>query len=364
VLKPSEKLPKDKLAEIDAILAGLKLKDENYTQAINKASEFYTAKNLAAAEQSYEEAQAIKPAEKYPQDRIAAIKAELKAIDDSYSKAIELGDSKLASNNFTDALNAYQNALEIKPNEQYPKSKIAEINSSVVAQKEELDKMYNSYVSKGDELASAKAYAGAKSAYTKAAGIKPTEVYPKQRLTEITKTMEEIELARRAEYTKALGEADKLYNSKIFDQAIDAYDAASLINPGDPYPSTQVSKIRKYMTDHAIQDLSSQTLTINEGDEKKFTFSAIEPRLRKNNYILLKARSTGKSTPKVYLNYGKDGQKNGGIVLRSLNKSTINDYLIRISVQDKWYREDNNWISLFVETGSIEITKVQIAAGD
>jgi hypothetical protein len=51
-------------------------------------------------------------------------------------------------------------------------------------------------------------------------------------------------------------------------------------------------------------------------------------------------------------------------VYRSLDKKEISDFLIRISVQDKWYREDNNWISLFVETGDIEITKVQIAAGD
>lgn len=118
------------------------------------------------------------------------------------------------------------------------------------------------------------------------------------------------------------------------------------------------------MSDHAIQDLFSQTLTIQAGSEKKFTFPAIEQRLRKNNYILLKARSAGKGNPKVYLNYGKDNQKNGGIVLRSLDTKTINDYIVRISVQDKWYREDNNWISLFVETGEIEISKVQIASGE
>ena len=118
------------------------------------------------------------------------------------------------------------------------------------------------------------------------------------------------------------------------------------------------------MVDHAIQDLFSQTLLITEGNEKKFTFSAIDLKQRKNNYILLKARSAGKTAPKVFLNYGKDNQKNGGIVLRSLDKKEISDYLIRISVQDKWYREDNNWISLFVETGDIEISKVQIAAGD
>ncbi len=363
-LKPAEKFPKDKIAEIDGILAGIKRKDENYSKAINTAAELYNTKNLPGAIKSYEEALLMKSSEKFPQERITAINAELKAIDDNYSKAIALGDSKLASKNMMEALNAYQNASEIKPGEVYPKTQIAGINASLAAQKEELEKMYSAYVAEGDRLFGTKDYSGAKSAFAKAAGIRPDESYPKQRINEITKIVEEIELARKAEYNKALGEADKLYNTNVFDLAIDAYEAAAKINPGDSYPGQQIGKIRKYMSDHAIQDLYSQTLVISEGNEKKFTFSAIEPRLRKNNYILLKARSTGKTVPKVYLNYGKDGQKNGGIVLRSLDKTTVSDYLVRISVQDKWYREDNNWISLSVETGDIEITKVQIAAGE
>jgi tetratricopeptide (TPR) repeat protein len=363
-LKPIEKLPKDKIAEIEGILSEIKSKDENYTKALNSAAEFYAAKNPEAAIKTYEEASLLKPGEKYPQERISAIKAELKVSDDNYKNAIALGDSKLASKNLMEALNAYQNALEIKPSENFPKTKIAEINTMLLAQKEEMEKMYASYIADGDALFNSKDYFGAKSAYTKAAGIKPDESYPKQRLTETNKIVEEIELTRKAEYAKALGEADKLYNTKIFDQAIDAYEAASKINPSDSYPENQINKIRKYISDHAIQDLYSQAFQITEGNEKKFTFSSIEPRLRKNNYILLKARSTGKSSPKVYLNYGKDSQKNGGIVLRSLDKTVISDYMIRISVQDKWYREDNNWISIYVETGDVEITKVQIAAGD
>ena len=363
-LKPIEKLPSDKILEINGILAVSKLKDENYTKAINAATELYNSKNLPGAIKAYEEALAIKPLEKYPQDRITAIKAETKAIDENYSKAIALGDSKLNSKNLMEALNAYQNALEIKPGEVYPKSKISDINVALLAQKEEMEKMYTSYIADGDRLFGIKDYSGAISDFTKASGIKPGETYPKQQITEINKIVEEIELTRRAEYNKAIGEADKLYNTKVFDLAIDAYETAAKINPGDSYPELQVAKIRRYMSDHAIQDLFSQTVTISEGNEKKFTFSAIEPRLRKNNYILLKARSTGKTTPKVYLNYGKDNTKNGGIVLRSIDKSAISDYLIRISVQDKWYREDNNWISLSVETGDIEITKVQIAAGE
>ena len=363
-MKPAEKLPKDKIADIDRMLAAIKLKDENYTKAANTAAELYSAKNLPEALKSYEEALLIKPSEKYPQERITAIKSEIKTIEENYLKAVSLGDNRLAAKNLSEALNAYQNAAEIKPGEEYPKRKIAGINAALLLQKEELEKMYSSYIAEGDRLFGAKDYAGANSAFAKATGIKPDESYPKQRIIEITKIVEEIELARKAEYNKALGEADKLYNTKVFDLAIDAYEAAANINPGDSYPGQQIGKIRKYMSDHAIQDLYLQTLVISEGNEKKFNFSVIEPRLRKNNYILLKARSTSKTAPKVYLNYGKDGQKNGGIVLRSIDKTTISDYLIRISVQDKWYREDNNWISLSVETGDIEITKVQIAAGE
>lgn len=363
-LKPSEMFPKEKIAEIDKSIADLKLKDENYTKAINSGSGLYSSKDLSGALKSYEEAVAIKPLEKFPQERILTIKAELKAMDENYSKAVTLGNTRFESQNLMEALNAYQSALEIKPAEEYPKTRIAEINTLLSAQKEEQDKLYASYVAEGDKLSEAKDYTGAKSSFTKANGIKPAETYPKQKIAEIDKILEEIALARRAEYTKALGEADKLYTTKIFDQAIDAYEAASKINPGDSYPVQQIGKIRKYMADHAIQDLFAQTLLISEGNEKKFTFSAIELRQRKNNYILLKARSAGKTAPKVFLNYGKDSQKNGGIVLRSLDKTETSDYLIRISVQDKWYREDNNWISLFVETGEIEISKVQIAAGD
>lgn len=363
-MKAEEKLPREKIAEIDAKLAALQLRDENYQKALDAAGNFYTAKKLQDAINSYQVALTLKPAEKFPSERIAAINSEIKEINDRYNSAIALGDKELAANNLMEALNAYQNAAETKPAETYPKTKIDEINAALVARKEEMEKMFTSYVQEGDNLLAAKDYVAARSAYSKAGSIKPDQEYPKQKIAEINKITEELELAMKAEYAKALGEADKLYNTKIFDQAIDAYEAASRVNTADSYPGQQIAKIRKYLTDHAIQDLYSQALLISEGTEKKFTFSSIEPRLRKNNYILLKARSAGKGSPKVYLNYGKDNQKNGGIVLRSLDKTEISDYLIRISVQDKWYREDNNWVSLYVETGDIEITKVQIAAGD
>lgn len=365
-IKPNEAYPVAKTAEINSILAKQKSDSENYAQAIRTGEKSLAAGNLSLALTSFQDAQKIKPSELYPVEQISEIKALMVAQqnkEEKYNNALKRADQLFAEKEYNGALTSYTEASEIKKNEKYPQDQIAKINKIKEDSRSVNDK-YNLAVNEGDKLLSEKDYSGAISAFTKATAIKPTEAYPQQRISEINKIMEEITLARSSEYNKALEIADKLYNTKVFDQAIDAYESAAKINPGDAYPEQQIGKIRKYMSDHAILDLNSQSLVISNGNEKIFTFSAIDPGSRKNNYILLKARSTSSIVPKVYLNYGKDNTKNGGIVLRNLDKSSISDFLISISTQDKWFREDNNWISLSVETGSIEITKVQIAAGE
>jgi len=365
-LKPNEAYPISKTAEINSILAKQKSDSENYAQAIRTGEKALAAGNLSLALTSFQDAQKIKPSETYPMEQITEIKATTanqQNKDEKYRAAIKTGDQLFAGKEYSGALTAYTEAFQLKKNEKYPQDQIDKINKMLIDSRS-VDINYNIAITDGDKLFEMKDYSGANSAYAKASVIKPSESYPKQRMIEINKIFEGIALTRSAEYNKALEAADKLYNKKVFDQAVDAYETASKMNPSDVYPELQIGKIRKYMSEHAILDLFSQSQIISAGNEKKFTFSAIDPSLRKNNYILLKARSTGKSAPKVYLNYGRDDAKNGGIVLRNLDKSTLSDFLVSISIQDKWFREENNWISISVETGEIEITKVQISAGE
>lgn len=366
LLLADEKYPSQKITEINSILAKQKSDSENYAQAIRMGEKSLAAGNYNLALTSFQDALKIKPSEPYPMEQIAEIKTKVAAqqkLEVKYANALKKGDQFFVDKDYSGATTAYTEASELKKNEKYPQDQIAKINK-IFADSRSVNDTYNLAINEGDKLLSVKDYSGAISAFTKATAIKPAEIYPQQRISEIKKIMEEITLSRSSEYNKALEVADKLYNTKVFDQAIDAYQTAAKINPGDAYPEQQIGKIRKYLSDHAILDLYSQSLVISKGNEKIFTFSALDPGSRKNNYILLKARSTGNTAPKVYLNYGKDNTKNGGIVLRNLDKSSIGDFLINISIQDKWFREDNNWISLSVETGEIEITKVQIAAGE
>jgi len=39
----------------------------------------------------------------------------------------------------------------------------------------------------------------------------------------------------------------------------------------------------------------------------------------------------------------------------------VNDFIIRVGNQYKWFSEDNNWLEIYPENGDIEITLVRIS---
>jgi tetratricopeptide (TPR) repeat protein len=363
-LKTEEPYPVEKIKAIQDILAEMQVRDESYNKALAEGDAHLASKDLAGALLSFNNALIIKPGEAYPTEKVNSIKAELKGIDEKYNRILADGDSKLEAHNFSEALNLYQQSLDIKPGEKYPKEKIAEINERLVQEKAEQDRLYNSTVAEGDQFLSAQNYVDAKRAYVKASGIKPSEKYPKDKLIEINLVLDARSKAVKDEYNKAIVDADRLYQQKVLDQAIEAYELAASIKPDETYPGEMVRKIQQYIADHSILDVNSSTVVIPAGDEHKFSFKGIEPRLRSNNYVMIRARAIGTTVPKVYFNYGRDNAKNGGIVLRTISNKEGIDYLIRLTGQDKWYREDNNWLSLYTEGCDIEISKIQISQGE
>ncbi len=362
-VKPAEEYPKTKIAEITATLADLKAQEENFAKAMTQGDASYAKKELQTALSSYQAALQIKPNDATAKSKEAKVAAEIKALDEQYAKALADGDKKLAAKDYLAAINSYQTAGDLKPAETQPKTKIAEVQGILAREKDELDRLYNGFISDGDKQFASQSYDAAKSAFTKASGIKPAEQYPKDKLAEIAKINAERDRALKAEYDKAVAIADDLYKKKILDEALEAYDKAAAIKPDETYAADMAKKIRQYIADHAIQDVTNQQLTIKSGDERKFTLTPIEMRMRKNNFIVIRAKS-GSTVPKVFLNYGKDGQKNGGIVLRAISNEKQSDYMINMAGQDRWYREDNNWISIYVEGGDVEITRIQVLAGD
>lgn len=258
--KPDEKYPKDKISEINKIIAdaaAAKELEDKYNAAIAKGDLAFGTKSYISAKTSYNEALGLKPNEHYPKDKIAEIDAILakdlanKQLEDSYKAAIAKGDAAFTSKDYSNAKSAYTDALGLKPNEQYPKDKLAELDKLIAAEKsaKELIDRYNAAIAKAEAALGAKEYQNAKIEFNSALSLKPNEQYPKTKLAEIDKLLADIAAKEKAEkeltekYNSVIAKADKLFNSKTYNEAKAAYKEALGLKPTEQYSKDKIAEI-------------------------------------------------------------------------------------------------------------------------
>lgn len=297
-LKPAEKYPKDQLAAIEKRIAELAKKAEEekkqkelndqYNAAIAAADEAFRAKGWDEAKKNYNAALALKAAEKYPKDQLAAIdkaiadearKAEEEKkqaeINARYEKIIATADDMFKSENYDGARAKYTEASTLKSEEAYPKGKIKEIDALIAEQKRkeeeerrkaELDKRYNDLVAVADKAYDARKYPDAINAYKDASGLKPEEAHPKQRISEIEKLLDDaarekaekdrlaqIEKEKEQRYNDLLAKADADFSAKKYAEARASYVDASAIEPDEKKPAQRITEIDKLLAELADQ---------------------------------------------------------------------------------------------------------------
>jgi hypothetical protein len=307
-LKPNEQYPKNQLAAIDKAMAdeaAAKAKaeaearakaelDAKYNAAIKKGDDAFAKKDWNTAKAGYNEALSLKPNEQYPKNQLAAIdkamadeaaakaKAEAEArakaeLDAKYNAAIKKGDDAFAKKDWNTAKAGYNEALGLKPNEQYPKNQLAAIDKAMADEaaakakaeaearaKAELEAKYNAAIKKGDEAFNAKDWNTAKAAFTEASGLKPNEQYPKDKIAAINKILADEAAAKakseaeakamaekEAKYNAAVKKGDEAFTKKDWNTAKAAYNEALNIKPAEQYPKNQLAAIDKAIADEA-----------------------------------------------------------------------------------------------------------------
>jgi len=363
-IRPGEAYPKQKIAAINVKLGQQKARQEKYDNAIQSADLAYNNKDFITAMTEYKMALTLSPEQSYPKEQIESINnyfSRQKTVNESYTKAIMAAEKALAAKNYPLAATGFQSALEFKPDESYPQEKITEINGIIAQNKETLDKQYNDYIAQADALYSNQDFLIAQKAYKLASVLKSYEDYPRNRYNEIADILIAKARAVKEAYDGAIADADKAYKSLEFDQAVMFYSKALEIKQGEIYPGQMIARIRKYMIDNSVVEVSDENFILKKDLERRFRFKPVDMNLRKNNYLVVRARVSGKANPKLYINYGNEELKNGGVVLKDINTELLTDFVINISIQDKWFREDNNWLSLYSENGDLEITSIRIS---
>ncbi len=338
--KPAEAYPKAQLVAIDKALADADAKDaaekarlakekelaEKYTAAIAKADAALGSKDYTGAKSSYNEALTYKATEKYPKDKIAEIDAILakemgaKAIEEKYKATIGKGDAAISAKTYAAAKTAFTEALGYKPNEQYPKDKLAEVEKTLadeaadkdrLAKEKELEAKYKVAVAKGDAGLKAKTYAAAKTAYNEALAIKSTEQYPKDKIAEIdaliAKEMGAKELDEK--YKAAVAKGDVAFKTKSYDDAKNGYNEALGFKPSEAYPKTQLAAIDKAIADAGAKDAAEQARLAKEKELAEKYAAAIskgDAAFGSKDYAGAKTSYTEASTLKATEKYPKD----------------------------------------------------------
>lgn len=211
-LKPSEKLPKEKLnliqTTLDEIAAAEKAKKEKiareaemkkqYVLTMSKAKSYFLASDFENAKTAYTQAANIMPAEEEPKKQLKLVEDKLEAlakenaVNAKYEQAISAADSLLILKSYDAALSSYKAALTIKPDEYYPHTQINYVNAEIRNSKKdnearaaldaynkqvELDQKYLDALKAGKKAIADKNYESAKKIYTEILTYKPDDEY-------------------------------------------------------------------------------------------------------------------------------------------------------------------------------------------
>lgn len=357
--KPSEIYPKKKIEEIDALLAQMNAMEFAYQKAIQDGDRNFVAENYLLALGNFKDALKMKANEEYPKSRINAIELildNLNFLDKTYNEAIAKADDFYRTKQYAEALPFYKEAQSIKPNEKYPPDQINRI-TSILDQQLSLEEAYTNALAMADKLFGEKQYQEALSPYQKASQLKPSENYPKDQIAKIRELLVESD----KKYQAYIKQGDDAYRMVIFQDAIVAYENALGIYPNEAYPKMMLEKIDTRIRRESVVSIVESREIISIGKEKRYTFKPIDYRDRQNNYILIEMKNATNAPMRVFINFGKDGVKNGGYSVNLVQRDGFTKYFVRIDRQLRWQNEDNNWISLLPEGGDLEVSRIQIS---
>ncbi len=295
-VKPEETYSQRRIDEINGIFQERERVNREYQNVLALADQQFNSRDYSNSRNSYEKALEVKPAETYPKDKIAEVDRILaqRELDESYSTIILAADGFFNSESWDDAKSEYQKASEIKPNESYPKSQIVKIENLLRQQQERalaeqraaedmerrraeieqrqhqmserrdisesgLNQLYNEYILLADGFFDNQRYNVSRAWYFKAWDVKPEETYPPQRIEEINRIVNSLLLNQRdRDYQSFVNLADSTFRQNQLAVARGWYNRALTVKPQEIYPKEQLQ---------AITDLIAERMASRSGEQ-------------------------------------------------------------------------------------------------
>lgn len=250
--------------------------DAQYADKIDKADASFKAGNLEMAKSHYQAAADLKTKERYPRDQIAAIDQKLKdlallrekqndakALDEQYASLVQSGERYYNGGDLESSLGRFKEAATVKPEEEYPKQQIEKIQGEIDKRSEisleqqrlkEAERLYLTKVEAANKLFNSGKFKEARQVYEEAQALRPDEKHPATQITRIDAELERQsrEKEKDATYAASIEQADQLFEQNKWSEAINVYQRASDVKPGEPYPKIKIGEAQKYIDQEAL----------------------------------------------------------------------------------------------------------------
>ncbi|MBQ3844576.1 MAG: tetratricopeptide repeat protein [Bacteroidales bacterium] len=297
------------------------------------------------------------------QERLVAIEAE-KQRKAQIQTLIATGNQQIADKKYAEAEQSFNQVLAIDPNNATATEKLGVIAGFYEEIQRQKQENYNRAMSEGSYAMDSRNFAEAINQFNIALTYKPGDEAATQQLT-LAQQNENMRLAAlENEYNGYITKGDAQLQTKNYDKAIEFYTKAMQVNPSNPYPGNKIREIGEILKANKLVELVSSATTINSSDTKRYEFTSVDAASRRGNYLLIKAKNLGDRPFIMYISYGSKNGRNGGFTVNVPNNQDVNDFIVRIGSQYKWFSEDNTWIEILPENGNIEITSMEITKGN
>ncbi len=178
-------------------------------------------------------------------------KTKTQDLTEKYNAAIAKADKALASKHYEEAEAAYKEALKYKPSESYPKTKVTEVEKAIA---------YEADIAKANSEFTSKSYEQALVDYEAASNLNPNEKYPREKIAEIKALMaKDTEAGRERKYKETVAKADAAFKAKDYSTAKTYYTDALALNPKEQYPQTELREIERLLAATAIAKQVTKT---------------------------------------------------------------------------------------------------------
>lgn len=252
-IKPTETLPKEKIKELTDKLAEKQASNAlevKYANLISEAEAFEGDQNYTAAISSYEKASAVKPEQTLPKSKIAELKALMEAnaanqavIDQQYAEAMDRGEKLMSSEDYLDAITAFNEALALKPTEQEPKDRAAAAEEAE-RQKGDGDAQYEKILTVAEAKIESGDYNKAEELIDRAKMFKPEDKRPDELLAQVNKLR-----ARDKQFAEFMAAGELEANGKNYKNAIAQFEKAKALKPTELIPQDRIDEMNRLLTE-------------------------------------------------------------------------------------------------------------------